>query len=79
MLINIRKKDKKFRPWSTTVDDWYFDKNWLSREQMVEWLQNRAKKRHKEELKEIEDTFPNGYFQKNGRRMYFKNPKELKD
>lgn len=79
MRIVIRKKDKMFRPWSTVVDDWYFDKAWLTRDEMVRWLKERAKKRHKEELKEIEDTFPNGFFGKDDRRIYFKNPKELKD
>lgn len=80
ILIKIRKKDKKFKLWSTIVDEYYFGKDWLSREEVLDFLQSRILRDAKAKCKELENSFPNGYFDKDTRRRYwFTNPKELKD
>jgi hypothetical protein len=79
MKIKIRKKDGKFKLWSTNVDAWYFGKTWLSRKQAVAYLKSRVMDRAKKECEDLEDTFPNGFWDMDNRHIHFNKPKQLKD
>ena len=78
IIIKIRKRDKKFRAYSTTVDEYYHE-GWWTREQMTAFLKQRVMKDARNKCKDIENTFPNGYYSDYIKRIWFDNPKELSD
>lgn len=68
LAIQHRKKDNKYRAWSTIVDDWLT--RFLTRNQMVKYLQSRVLRRANDECEEIAVSFPNGYWDRNGKRFW---------
>lgn len=67
VLISINKSKKKYRLWTTVADGWLTD--WITREEAVKELQQRAKDRCKEECKKIANEFPLYYSDKNYKRI----------
>lgn len=59
MAVLINKKGEKYRLMGTWNDRYFTD--WISREEAVVILVERANKRHREEIKNLKETFPKGF------------------
>lgn len=68
VLIQHRKKDNKYRAWTTIADGWLTD--WLSEKGMIKYLQSRIMDRATEECENLAVEFPNGYHNKDHVRYW---------
>lgn len=57
--IKFRKKDNKYRQWSTVVDAYVTD--WLTRDEMLDYIEKRWKDDLKEKIKQERLNFPRGW------------------
>lgn len=57
--IKYRKKDDKYRQWSTVVNAYTTD--WLTRDEMLKYIEKRWKKELKDKLKYERENFPKGW------------------
>ena len=57
--IKHRKKDNKYRQWSTIVDAYCTD--WLTRDEMIEYIAERWRKETEERIKAEREKFPKGW------------------
>ena len=55
----IEIKNDKYRIWSSVVDDFITD--WGTREEIMEVISERYRKKADDRIKELEATFPNGW------------------
>lgn len=67
ILVKHRKKDDKYRLWTTVADGWLT--NWMSKHRTIQYLQQRVRERAESECEEIAVRFPDGYCDKNYRRI----------
>lgn len=57
--IQHRKKDNKYRQWSTVVDQWATD--WLTRDEMLAYIEKGWKQDLRDRIKKERKTFPGGW------------------
>ncbi len=67
VLIKHRKKDDKYRLWTTISDGWLT--NWLTKWGMIRHLQHRVREQAERECEEIAARFPDGYWDTNMKRI----------
>jgi len=61
-LIKHRKKDDKYRLWTTISDGWITD--WLTRDEMIKVVSFDYKEALKDKVRKLQLTFPNGWHDK---------------
>jgi len=66
--IQYNKSKNLYRIWTTVADGWITD--WITREECIKEISRKKRKQLKEELDEIAIDFPNGYYNKAGKRYW---------
>ena len=67
-----RNKQGKYAIWTTISDGWVTNPKWLTKEEAIEFIANVKRERLEQEIKELEDTFPYGWFDKDTHKMFTK-------
>ena len=65
ILVKLRKKDNKFRIWTTVSDGWLTD--WVTKEEAIKYLQFRVKRDAKWKCDEIAAEFPHSWYGTDGK------------
>ena len=67
ILVKHRKKDDKYRLWTTIADGWL--SNWLTKQGVIRFLQDKVRRHAEDECEEIVARFPDGYWDTNHKRI----------
>lgn len=65
----IENKKNLYRVWSTISDDWITD--WNTRNEILKYLIKRKRSVFNKEIKNLKETFPEGFCNKKG-KIYIK-------
>ena len=64
--IKQNKNKDKFKIWSTITDSYIVD-TYLTRDEMIDFLSKEELRNAANKIKNLKDTFPNGWTDKDGR------------